>query len=94
MTNQANGQVRITVVDTDRYGREVAEVSSLSGRVMNVEQIKSGNAYLYRQYASKCPHEAQIKQAETAAQQSRQGVWKYPNALKPWDYRKKQRQAG
>ncbi|MEP0923451.1 thermonuclease family protein [Leptolyngbya sp. ST-U4] len=92
LVNQSSNQVRLTVVDVDRYGREVAEVFSLSGTVLNVEQIKSGNAYLYRQYASNCPHKAQMEQAETAAQQSRQGIWKYPDVLKPWEYRKKQRQ--
>ncbi|WP_088893477.1 thermonuclease family protein [Leptolyngbya ohadii] len=93
LVNQANNRVRITVVDVDRYGREVAEVSSPTGKVFNVEQIRSGNAYFYRQYASKCPHGAQLEQAEATAQKLKQGVWKYPNALKPWEYRKKQRQS-
>jgi len=92
LVNKANQQVVLTVVDVDRYGRKVAEVSSSNGRVLNVEQIKSGNAYLYREYASDCPHEPQMEQAESAAQRARAGVWKYPDALKPWEYRKKQRQ--
>lgn len=93
LVNKANNQVRITVVGVDQYGREVAEVSNLAGDVFNVDQVQSGNAYFYRQYASKCPHKAQLEQAETTAQQSKQGVWKYPNALKPWEYRKKQRRS-
>ena len=76
----------------DRYGRQVAEVSSPNGRVLNIEQIKSGNAYLYRQYASHCPHEPQMEHAESIAKQASVGVWKYADALKPWEYRKTQRQ--
>jgi micrococcal nuclease len=93
LVNTVNQQVVLTLVDTDRYGRKVAEVSQRNGKVLNVEQIKTGNAYLYRQYASRCPHKLQMEQAESTAQRSRAGVWKYPNALKPWEYRKKQRSA-
>lgn len=93
LVQRFNSRVKLTIVEVDRYGREVAEVSSLSGTVFNVEQIKSGNAYVYKQYAAKCPHKTQMEQAEAAAQRSMQGVWKYPNALKPWEYRKKQREA-
>ncbi|WAL62271.1 thermonuclease family protein [Thermocoleostomius sinensis] len=91
LVNTANQHVIVTIVDIDRYGRKVAEVSQHNGKILNVEQIKSGNAYLYRQYASRCPHNLQMEQAEFSAQRSRIGVWKYPNALKPWEYRKKQR---
>ena len=51
LVNKVNQQVVLAIVDTDRYGRKVAEVSSINSRILNVEQIKSGNAYLYRQYA-------------------------------------------
>ncbi|RCJ42457.1 hypothetical protein A6770_34695 [Nostoc minutum NIES-26] len=69
----AKNQVIIIPVETDRYGRTVAEVmASVSGEwglemSFQEEMLKSGMAYYYKQYASKCPnHDAFAKGEEIA----------------------------
>ncbi|NJR72948.1 MAG: thermonuclease family protein [Scytonema sp. CRU_2_7] len=58
----AKNQVIIIPVETDRYGRTVAEVmASVSGEwgiemSFQEEMLKSGMAYYYKQYASNCPN--------------------------------------
>ena len=70
----------------DRYRRTVAEVFS-SGRNVNLEMVRLGMAYAYRQYLSGCDENAYLS-AEGQAEQYRQGVWRWGNEVKPWDFRK------
>lgn len=87
---QHNGdRVTLKVVDTDRYGRRVAEVFA-GGKFLQAEQVKSGMAYLHEKYLNNCPDAAVVKQAQAIAQQSKTGVWS-GNFDKPWDYRKRKR---
>ncbi|MDZ7968909.1 MAG: thermonuclease family protein [Nostoc sp. DedSLP03] len=93
----AKNQVMIVPIETDRYGRTVAEVmASVSGEwglemSFQEEMLKSGNAYLYRQYAKNCPNVTAFEQAEKIAIASKAGVWSQPGLEKPWDYRKRYR---
>jgi micrococcal nuclease len=94
LVKEANNEVMISIVDTDRYGRKVAEVfTSVNNqeKSLNEEQLTSGNAYLYRQYLKNCPNAEVFQRAEEIAIASRAGVWS-GNYEKPWDYRKQQRQ--
>nr|MDZ8061300.1 thermonuclease family protein [Nostoc sp. EkiNYC01] len=93
----AKNQVMIIPIETDRYGRTVAEVmasvSGLWGIEMSFqeEMLKSGMAYYYKQYASNCPNHDAFAKAEEIAIASKAGVWSNPNLEKPWDYRKHER---
>jgi micrococcal nuclease len=90
LTQSAN-QVQINPVDTDQYGRTVAEVfRKKNGQSVNVnaEMAQSGWAYYYAQYASNCPQKAAIATAEAQAKQKKLGVWKNANSVRPWDWRK------
>lgn len=93
----AKNQVMIIPIETDRYGRTVAEVmADVSGPWGNEmsfqeEMLKSGMAYYYKQYASKCPNHDAFVRAEEIAIASKAGVWGNPNLEKPWDYRKRYR---
>ena len=49
-----------------------------------------GMAYAYRQYLSGCDESAYLG-AEGQAERYRQGVWRWGNEVKPWDFRKQQR---
>jgi micrococcal nuclease len=93
----AKNQVVIIIpVETDRYGRTVAEVmASVSGEwgiemSFQEEMLKSGMAYYYKQYASNCPNHDAFAKAEQIAIASKAGVWS-KELEKPWDYRKRMR---
>ncbi|PAX59448.1 nuclease [Brunnivagina elsteri CCALA 953] len=91
LVNEANNEVMVSIVDTDRYGRKVAEVfTSVNGgeKSLNEEQLTSGNAYLYRQYLKNCPNAEVFQRAEEIAAAKRIGVWS-GNYEKPWDFRKR-----
>jgi micrococcal nuclease len=94
----AKNQVMIIPIETDRYGRTVAEVmASVSGEwgiemSFQEEMLKSGMAYYYKQYASNCPNHSAFAKAEEIAIASKAGVWGKPGLEKPWDYRRRQRE--
>jgi micrococcal nuclease len=93
LVNEVEGKVSVVSVESDRYGRTVAEVFSSKNGVeksLNEEQLSSGNAYLYKQYAGKCPNHLALEKAEAIAQSKKLGVWS-GNFQKPWEYRKQQR---
>lgn len=93
----AKNQVMIIPVETDRYGRTVAEVmADVSGPWGNEmsfqeEMLKGGFAYYYKQYASNCPNHSAFAKAEEIAKGSKAGVWGKIGLEKPWDYRKRYR---
>jgi endonuclease YncB( thermonuclease family) len=86
----ANNALEIRPQTTDRYGRTVAEVYA-NGRNINLEMVRMGMAYAYRDYLSGCDANAYLD-AESQAERSRQGVWRWGNETKPWDFRKQQRE--
>ena len=92
-----NGQrINVEVVETDRYGRQVARIT-LNGKDINLAQLANGNAWHYRQYArrNQSPQEYQrYATAEAQAQQQRKGLWANKNPLAPWQYRQAQRGQG
>lgn len=94
LIDEANRQVQISVVDSDRYGRQVAEVFTVLGngkeKFLQEEQIKAGLAYHYAKYSSSCPNRDAIIKAEAIARKNHLGVWG-GNHTKPWEYRKAQR---
>lgn len=93
----AKNQVMIIPIETDRYGRTVAEVmANVSGPWGNEmsfqeEMLKGGFAYYYKQYASNCPNHSAFAKAEEIAIASKAGVWGKPGLEKPWNYRKRYR---
>ncbi|MBD2101542.1 thermonuclease family protein [Leptolyngbya sp. FACHB-261] len=90
LINQADGQVQVKIMDTDRYGRRVAEVFTRGQKFLQAEQAQAGMAYVYDQYLKNCPDAATVQQAQKIAQQQKLGVWQR-NYQKPWEYRKRQR---
>lgn len=74
----------------DRYGRTVAEVIA-NGRSVNLEMVRSGQAYAFRKYLSGCDQNAYL-QAEAEAERRRLGVWRYQQGVqRPWDFRDSRR---
>ncbi|HUF03124.1 MAG TPA: thermonuclease family protein [Aridibacter sp.] len=82
-------RVRIEEVDRDRYGRIVGEVFAGNLNV-NVEQIRRGFAWHYREFErQQSPEMRSIYAfAEDTAKQSRSGLWRIQNPVPPWSWRK------
>lgn len=85
----SNGSLELRPQTIDKYGRTVAEVYA-GGRNVNLELVRMGLAYAYRDYLSGCDANAYLD-AESQAERFRQGVWRWGNEVKPWDFRKQQR---
>ncbi len=85
----ASGSLELRPQTIDKYGRTVAEVYA-SGRNVNLELVRMGLACAYRDYLGGCDANAYID-AEGQAERYRQGVWRWGNKVKPWDFRKQQR---
>lgn len=78
--------VSLRVQAVDRYGRSVAEVIGNKGMV-NLAMVRSGQAFVYRQYLGRCDRQAYLA-AERQAQAQRLGVWAVPGGMtRPWDFR-------
>jgi len=83
-------EVNLRVVATDRYGRTVAEVLR-GGQNVNVQLLRQGQAFAYRQYLRQCDSATYLG-AERAAEIDRVGVWAVPGGItRPWDFRRQRR---
>ena len=75
---------------TDRYGRQVAEVSR-SGRTINQALVSSGAAFVYWQYISGCDRQT-YSRLENEARLKGLGVWGVNGGVqRPWDVRRARR---
>ena len=76
--------IRVTVQDTDRYGRTVGRV--YAGAVdVNAEMVRRGAAWVYRQYS----RDPALLPIEAEARAERRGLWALPEAERqpPWEWR-------
>jgi len=75
----------VSPVTTDRYGRTVGLVYT-DGKCLNEQLIKSGFAWLYKQYCnqSMC---SDWQRLEQAARDGKPGLWSMPSPVPPWEYR-------
>jgi micrococcal nuclease len=87
LVQQAGDRVKLTVTDSDRYGRKVAEVRLPNGTFVQEVLVREGLALVYRPYLNKCPSRDIIQQAEAQAKQQQRGVWSDAKFVKPWEYR-------
>ena len=81
---------RVTVEWTkrDRYRRIIGLVL-INGVDSNLEQVKAGMAWWYRQYAKEqtTPQRAAYETAENQAKAGRVGLWVDANPVAPWEFR-------
>jgi endonuclease YncB( thermonuclease family) len=87
MINEAGGKVKVKIIDTDRYGRSVAELWTKSG-LLQSRMTAAGMAFAYDQYSKNCPNWDAVKSSEKTAIKYKLGVWRSPNFQRPWDSRK------
>lgn len=81
--------VQIEQVNIDRYGRVVGLVS-VGDLVINRHLVEYGYAWVYHQYCKR-PFCSQWKELETKAREGKKGLWRNPNVVPPWEYRKSKR---
>ncbi len=85
-------QVQVEYSKKDRYGRTLGKII-VDGVDANLEQIKTGMAWHYRQYQREqsVTDRAAYAQAEEEARASKRGLWKDTDPMPPWDWRKQQK---
>jgi len=81
--------VEVKVMDTDRYGRTVALVA-VNKQILNEELLKAGYAWVYYQYCHEMICHAWADY-QFAAKLDKRGLWRDPDPMPPWEFRKKKR---
>jgi endonuclease YncB( thermonuclease family) len=76
-------QATVEVVNTDRYGRTVGDVTC-DGVHANAEMVSGGNAWVYRHYYKGFES---FYALEAAAKEERLGLWADDNPTPPWEWR-------
>ena len=82
-------KVTVDIIDIDRYRRMVGIVR-LDSRSINLEMVREGWAWAYRQYLDR-PYASEYLGAENEARTKRLGLWQQLNPQPPWEFRKFQR---
>jgi endonuclease YncB( thermonuclease family) len=77
--------ISVQAVDRDRYGRTVGLVFA-DGISVNEAMVKSGNAWVYRQYCTQ-PFCSEWELYQNAARTSRSGLWQDNAPMPPWEWR-------
>jgi len=85
-------QVSVTYSKQDRYGRTVGKII-VNGIDANLEQIKAGMAWHYKQYQKEqSPDEREsYADAEELARAERKGLWLDAEPTPPWEWRQEQK---
>lgn len=79
----------LETTDVDRYGRPV--VLAWMGRDLAQRHlVRAGLAYVDLRYQGSCPTQTLLN-AQKAAQRERLGVWRDPDAIPPWEWRRGRR---
>lgn len=82
--------VQLRKIDTDRYGRTVAEVF-VEGQSIGLRMVREGRSVVYPQFIDGCSAtKTSYLQAQNRAKQQGLGVWNPAKPMKvmPWEYRK------
>lgn len=79
-----NKQATVAVVNTDRYGRTLGDVTC-EGVHANAEMVNSGHAWVYRNYDKGFE---QFYALEGSAKKAKLGLWVDENPTPPWEWRR------
>ena len=78
----SNVQLKVNVIDTDRYGRKVAKVW-FGRRDINRELVREGHAWVYERYLS----DTTLLLDQAKAKEEAIGVWQVSDPISPWQWR-------
>ncbi|MFA6121728.1 MAG: thermonuclease family protein [Sideroxydans sp.] len=83
-----NKQVTVEYSKRDKYGRTVGKII-VNGVDANLEQVKAGMAWHYKQYQREqsVDDRSAYAQAEERARTAKAGLWIDPDPTPPWDWR-------
>jgi micrococcal nuclease len=81
-----DSKVKVDIMAIDRYKRMVGIVY-LNNRDINLEMVKEGWAWAYREYLDR-PYASEYLDAEREARTKRSSLWQQPNPQPPWEFRK------
>ena len=82
----AGKSVKVWPTDTDRYGRTIAFVF-VGSKDLNKELLKAGLAWHYKKYS----RDPELAKLEFEARSKKVGLWKEPDQIAPWEWRKNKR---
>ena len=85
-------QVIVETTKKDKYGRHVGQVL-LNGLDVNLEQLKAGLAWYYRQYERELTPDLRknYAMAEAEAKEARMRLWRDDQPVPPWQWRHPER---
>jgi len=86
-------RVGVKRLDKDRYGRTVA-IITVGDTTLNRELVSSGLAWYYARYCRRQPFCSTLKKQERLARKRRAGLWRDPDPVAPWDWKRLQRESG
>lgn len=77
-------QVTVNLSGQDRYQRYLGTLI-LDGQNINLQLVKDGCAWHYKEYSS----DSALAQAESDARSARRGLWQDDDVMAPWEWRRK-----
>lgn len=80
--------IKLTVINTDQYGRSVGILETEDGRNINKQMLMNGHAWYYGTYCKKSFCREWRMLAEQAKFENK-GLWQQSKPTPPWEYRKK-----
>ena len=81
----SNG-VKVDIIYIDRY-KGMVGIIYLDKRDINLEMVRGGWAWAYREYLDR-PYASAYLNAEKEARGKRSGLWIQANPQPPWEFRK------
>lgn len=88
LVKQGSDRVKLTVTDTDKYGRQISEVRLSDGTFIQEVLATEGLAQVYRPYLKNCPSASIVETAEANAKKRRVGVWGDKKYVSAWEWRR------
>ena len=85
-------EVTVSYQKTDQYGRLVGKIL-FDGRDINLEQVKAGMAWHYKEYQrEQTPEDRELyARSEDEAHAARRGLWQDPDPIEPSAFRKEEK---
>lgn len=81
--------VNVRTMGAKTYNREVCLIWK-DGVDINLEMVRRGYAWAYREYLRR-PYASEYIEAESTARKERLGLWVSDNPIPPWEFRKMRR---
>lgn len=80
----AGKDVMVIVRSMDKYARLVCDVFTIDSVFINQLMVEDGMAWVYDDYTD----DPLLEKAESRARAKSLGLWKSPNPIPPWEFRK------